>query len=56
MLAYLDSPEPVAIAPYGSDWHHGLGDVFYVMNRSAAQCMKSYFYDVVEMTLSLIHI
>lgn len=49
LVNYLDVPEPVAIAPYGSDWHHGLGDVLYILNRSAAQCMKSYFYDVVEM-------
>jgi hypothetical protein len=52
MTPYLDCPNPVAIAPYGSDWHHGLGDVFYILNRSAAQCMKSYFYDVVEMCKS----
>ena len=46
---YLMNPNPVSIHPYGGDWHHGLGDVFYIMNRSAAQCMNSYFYDVVEM-------
>lgn len=46
---YLMQPNPVSVHPYGSDWHHGLGDVFYILNKAAAFNMKSYFYDVVEM-------
>lgn len=49
---YLLKEEPVAIVPMGGDWHYGLGNVFYVMNKSAAWLMKSILFDVYKMCKS----
>ena len=47
-LGILDKNKPTALVPIGGDWHSGVGDIFYIMNRSGAETMKSYCVSSIE--------
>ena len=41
-LDLLSTNRPTAFVPIGGDWHSGVGDIFYLMNRSGAESMRDY--------------
>ena len=47
-LGILDKNKPTALVPIGGDWHSGVGDIFYIMNRSGAETMKGYCASSIE--------
>jgi hypothetical protein len=47
-LNLLNTNKPTAFVPIGGDWHSGLGDIFYLMNRSGAESMKDYLRSCIE--------
>jgi hypothetical protein len=44
----LDTNIPTAFVPIGGDWHSGVGDLFYIMNRPGAEKMRDYLKDNIQ--------
>lgn len=44
----LNTNKPTALVPVGGDWHSGVGDIFYIMNRLGAETMRNYLSSSVE--------